>query len=737
MGVDGHFTTPVQESAFWKSVMVSLYGEDWAMQLAAAEDAPEGATSEQSFATAQASGPSLAPAAAAGAPREQAAVVTAKLDDSPGSGNGPGAAASEPRTPARVKSPGSGAATPGSWDSQAPGSPSTLTGRVLRGFHPDLESYDHYANRVKKQAAALVALEAALPAGALDELLVTASYQQRMHVEARDDRPKQISLLRREYVMERIDPDGSMDQQVRIAALESLLRDRGFDIESLKHSVGSMGQGNAGPTVPVGGAGTPALPPSGVPSLVPAADAGAPSQPAALRIFTGGGGTPVDGTQLQEMEKMKERIRLMELEQAAQRAVSASGAQSPFNLADVVDKQNILLERVLTQKKPPGSTIRVEPKVFWPKLGDDGPGGKEVEEFYDKFEDICGLANNGTGMSDKEMLIALKTCLTGSRRTIYDNVYKAKKGSLDTDDGPGDIYRTIKKRLFRFLETATEKQLRVKGEWNNLTKTRGMTALQFEAEWEQIHAELEEVGLSLNPLDKFLAYIMKVGPPISETIRMDRRPRPDKSGGTTTRTPETWEECHEVLCEIEGVKAGSRAFSAARAAGLRQHQPETSAAGDGSKGGGKHDKKGDKGGKKGRDGGDPREGKGPRDPEKKPPCFEFRDTGKCKYGDNCRFSHSPKDTGRTPTGALTKAARKAAAKAGAGGSPSGQAEADASAAGKGRGRGKGKGKEGKDRKTIICKYIKDPKKGTCPDGKNCTFSHSKRLFDANWKYVWK
>ena len=82
-------------------------------------------------------------------------------------------------------------------------------------------------------------------------------------------------------------------------------------------------------------------------------------------------------------------------------------------------------------------------------------------------------------MSDKEMLVALKPCLHGSRRTIYDNVYKAGKSTVDTDEGPGEIYRGIKSRLFRFLETPTEKQLRVKTTWINLTKTRGMTALQL------------------------------------------------------------------------------------------------------------------------------------------------------------------------------------------------------------------------------------------------------------------
>jgi hypothetical protein len=76
---------------------------------------------------------------------------------------------------------------------------------------------------------------------------------------------------------------------------------------------------------------------------------------------------------------------------------------------------------------------------------------------------------------------------------------------LDEEGGPGEAYRQIKARLMRFLETPTEKQLRVANDWTNLTKTKGMTALQFEAEWEQIHADLDEVGLSKTPLESSLA----------------------------------------------------------------------------------------------------------------------------------------------------------------------------------------------------------------------------------------
>ena len=61
------------------------------------------------------------------------------------------------------------------------------------------------------------------------------------------------------------------------------------------------------------------------------------------------------------------------------------------------------------EDKPSAGSTR-DAELGW-HLGDDGPGGKEVEDFYDKFEEITNLANNGTGMSDCDMMVALKTCL--------------------------------------------------------------------------------------------------------------------------------------------------------------------------------------------------------------------------------------------------------------------------------------------------------------------------------------
>ena len=64
-----------------------------------------------------------------------------------------------------------------------------------------------------------------------------------------------------------------------------------------------------------------------------------------------------------------------------------------------------------------------------------------------------------------------------------------------------------------------------------------------------------------------------------------------------------------------------------------------------------------------------------------PVCFQMQREGKCDRSPNCPYSHHPQDTGRTPTGALTRAAKRAAAE-------------DAAGAQKGKGKGKGKGKKG-------------------------------------------
>ena len=173
-----------------------------------------------------------------------------------------------------------------------------------------------------------------------------------------------------------------------------------------------------------------------------------------------------------------------------------------------------------------------------------------------------------------------------------------------------------------------------------------MSAHQFEAAWEEIHADLEEVGLPVSAQDKYLGYLQKIGGEATR-IRMDRRERVyltadddlDSPPKMKNRTPETWEECHQVLVELEAMDAGTKQF-------LKQ----------GRSGGGKATE-----GKGGKDGqpvgaekGKPSKGKG-TGKSAKGPCFSFRDTGRCNQGRNCPYDHTPGATGRVwPTGAYTK-----------------------------------------------------------------------------------
>ena len=58
-------------------------------------------------------------------------------------------------------------------------------------------------------------------------------------------------------------------------------------------------------------------------------------------------------------------------------------------------------------------------------------------------------------MAATERLIALKACLHGSRRKIYDNMHKVFKG------GPGEynhesVYVEVKARLMKFTDTSLE-----------------------------------------------------------------------------------------------------------------------------------------------------------------------------------------------------------------------------------------------------------------------------------------
>ena len=78
----------------------------------------------------------------------------------------------------------------------------------------------------------------------------------------------------------------------------------------------------------------------------------------------------------------------------------------------------------------------------------------------------------------------------------------------------------------QFCESKVERQLRYKKNWEQFYRKPHMSAHKFEAAWEEIHADLEEVGLPVSAQDKHLGYLQKICGEATR-IRMDRRERVD------------------------------------------------------------------------------------------------------------------------------------------------------------------------------------------------------------------
>ena len=316
-----------------------------------------------------------------------------------------------------------------------------------------------------------------------------------------------------------------------------------------------------------------------------------------------------------------------------------------------------MIAQALKSKETRRSTIKVAPTFKWPILGDDGPDAKEVEEFYEKYEDLCRLANDGRGMSAMEHLTTLVSCLRGSKEKIYRIVYKKhrKLGTVAKD--PDAVFAEIRERHMRFIETPMERQMRVLGEWDGLWKGN-RSALQFEAVFEETITELELAGLAKNERELLLGYLQKIGPQLAAEVQKDVRSWTNREGLETSRRVSSWEEAHRVHVEIEAIKASGRALVPAYVLG-----------------GGKSAGKGG--------GGKPSGLERAEAPSSRPVCHEMRDKNTCRFGDSCRYSHDPQ---------TLKEARKAAKSSLPDAAP---LEAKGKGKGKPKTKAKGRGKDGK------------------------------------------
>ena len=62
-----------------------------------------------------------------------------------------------------------------------------------------------------------------------------------------------------------------------------------------------------------------------------------------------------------------------------------------------------------------------------------------------------------------------------------------------------------------FTETEGEKQIRVRGEWQELEKLRTESLLDFEARWEKAHRNMAKAGLVRTRQEDLVDYLAKVG----------------------------------------------------------------------------------------------------------------------------------------------------------------------------------------------------------------------------------
>ena len=155
-------------------------------------------------------------------------------------------------------------------------------------------------------------------------------------------------------------------------------------------------------------------------------------------------------------------------------------------------------------------------------LGDDGPDAKDIEEFYDKYEDLCGLANDGRGMNAAEHLTTLLSCLRDSKENIYKLIYKKHRRTGEVEKDSDAVFDEIKQRHMKFVETPMERQMRVLGEWDALWKGN-RSSHEFEAAFEEAVTELEMAGLGNNQRELLLGYLQKIGPNLAAEAQKDVR----------------------------------------------------------------------------------------------------------------------------------------------------------------------------------------------------------------------
>ena len=610
------------EAELWKQVMEHFYGREWVRDLAIqeAEKEPPGDDDEAPGAQVDPHG-STAPGGRqpsrdrAGSPSGVAAL--ASDDRVPVSQDHPTTPRKSekrklPDSPQRVSSPGV-LSNPSTFNSSRPENAASLKRKAIKDHDPSKMTFQEFEHRFVRILNALTII--GQPLDFEEEMAVRfkAEIYQELHDEGIQEDDEVRKYLKQRFAVMYTDVgEDAMTQDIQCSVLSDMLEVYEVDVDELRTRLTAGKATTPTPTkvkeesMPPVGSRVRRDPPSGAalfskeapvpgeetapPGLAGGSSAGHPHQPVPRREAE-----EAEGAQV---ERLEARIRELEASRS-----SPGPGESSINdklltaLQGSLDAQTAALEKMAPrerEERTPG-TIRVEPKVSWPSLGDHGLGnsGDETRKFFQSFEEIIGLANNGLGMNGKEKLIMLNNCLKDSKKTIFNNVEKVRRADKTWENDPESCYYEIRQKLMSFLETIEERRMRVDREWSNLYKYKHETCQAWFARWEEVHWGLDECGMSKTEREKFYGYAQKIEQGLAANFLKDRRLRPDpETGGECYRTPKTWEELHELLVEKERQDSSTRALlhHGSRSGGISGKVGGTQGKGKGKKGKGKDDR---------------------------------------------------------------------------------------------------------------------------------------------------
>ena len=355
--VDGRGIRTRDEVALWREVMAALYGEGRADELASGDEG-----------------------------EQEALAVRGVSPPEPYSPESPPGSAEEGRGASpRPSSAGSGGGA----------SVVSLRGKLDALYDPTAEDFGTYLMRMGRVINALNSLDAQVPAGMLEKVTRKAELVIELHAEFGElSKGRGVKFLRDKFVAivqdETLDPT---EKELSVQALGEIIEKLGGRLSSSPDKLfstpsddrndanGQKGTGSAPPTK------------SGV-----------------QERQKGPGDSPMQA----RLAALEMELEALKQEKTGSEAGSVASGQD-HGLAAALEEQTKVLKEALAGRGKDSSITSVKTDLHWPTLGDDRADSRDVSQFYEEFEDVCGLANSCRGMGHREMLLALRARCRGSR----------------------------------------------------------------------------------------------------------------------------------------------------------------------------------------------------------------------------------------------------------------------------------------------------------------------------------